>query len=400
MYSLVPQAMAMGASSVLLPLFVALELKGSLFDVGLVAAVSGVSMIPSLIFWGSIADSLSRYKIFMLLSFIGMGAAFLLISSVSSVYNVLVLVAFRSVSYAASVPTRQILTVESEGRQGWGAGISRLQFATGLGEATGMALGAVAVPVIGFRPLLTLCGLLCFASVVASKVLVQDPSLVIERRLMGVERFVNTLVRASNLVSFSDVYLRTGALNRISWNFSPSIKLFMVGILGFSLAGSMLFTALPVYFMGLYTTSTVFLLFYANSLANTLGYVLVAAKVGGSGRALIVSSALRMVLIPLFVLQAASGAPMGLTMAVVILVVLGVIWALFDVSSACLFMENSHVGRAGFYSAVMGLGSAAGGLLGGYVSMYYGFTALFAACSLIYAATLAVFAVQSRRMVI
>jgi MFS family permease len=397
MYSLIPQAMAMGFSSILLSLFIITELKGSVFDVGLIASVFGFSLIPSLILWGNLADRFGKCKIFILLSFGGLGITFLLISAVKNVYELLILTVFRSISYAASIPTRQILIVESEDRRGWERGISRLEFMTGLGEGIGIALGVVTVSTIGFRILLILCGSLCFLSAITSLALIQDPGLMIERRLMGVERFVNTLVKASNILSRPNSYLRVDSLDKLSEVFKPSIRFFMLGIFCFSLAGSMFFTALPIYFLSFYTASTIFLLYYGNSIANTISYIFISRSAGSGRRTLLLSSATRMILIPLLMVQGTLGSFFAFTLAAIILTLLGITWALFDVSSTCLYIELSSIGRAGFYSALLGLGSAIGGFLGGYVSSNYGFEALFTICSSIYAFSLVLFALQFKK---
>jgi predicted MFS family arabinose efflux permease len=62
------------------------------------------------------------------------------------------------------------------------------------------------------------------------------------------------------------------------------------------------------------------------------------------------------------------------------------------------YLETAKVGRAGFYGALVGLGSAGGGFLGGAVSMELGFASLFTLCSLLCAGALLAFAVQYRRV--
>ena len=98
-----------------------------------------------------------------------------------------------------------------------------------------------------------------------------------------------------------------------------------------------------------------------------------------------------------FLLLASLGATPGFVLAVAVLAVLEGVLSLFDVSSMFSYLETAKVGRAGFYGAVVGLGSATGGFLGGYVAMQFGFTVLFVLCSLIYVGTLITFLLQFRR---
>ena len=221
----------------------------------------------------------------------------------------------------------------------------------------------------------------------------------IERRLMSIERFTNTLTKASNLICYADTYSRMSSLNRLSETFRPSIKLLMLGIFIFSLAGNALFTPLPIFFLNLYSASMVFPLFFANSVAKTFSYLFLSGVAKSSKKALILASASRIVLIPILTIQSILGIYSGFTLAAGILALLGVFWVLFDVSSKCLYLELSQLGMTGLYGALIGLGSAVGGFLGGYVAMSYGFETLFILCSLIYTATLLTFTLQFKRWI-
>ncbi|MDA4128074.1 MAG: MFS transporter [Thaumarchaeota archaeon] len=396
MYGLIPQATANGLANVLLLLFLVVELRGSLLDLGLVATVSALSIIPSLIFWGWLVDRTGRCKPFLLISFVGVGLVFLLIPFVRDVPQLLVLSAIRSVAYSASLPARQILTVESESREGWQGGMARMQFLTGLGETLGMGMGAATFGSLGFGTLFVLCGFFCIISALASALMVQDPWLMIERRLVVLERFTNTLVSASTLIGNADTFGQTMTPHKVSRMFHHSARFFFFGVFSFSLGGVALYSPLPAYFLSFFSTSTVFIVFLAGSMANALCYLLVNRMGGNVQRNLILTAVSRMLLIPLLIIPV-MGLNSGLFLAVGVLASLGAAWALFDVASTCMFLEISQRGRAGFYGASIGLGSAVGGILGGYISMEYGFGLLFTFCSLIYAGSLIAFVLQFKR---
>jgi predicted MFS family arabinose efflux permease len=103
----------------------------------------------------------------------------------------------------------------------------------------------------------------------------------------------------------------------------------------------------------------------------------------------------RTVVIPLLLLAALGAAP-GLAVAAIVLAVLEAVWSLFDVSSIFAFLETAKLGQAGFYGALVGLGSAGGGFLGGYVSMRFDFAALFMLSSILCAGAFAAFFLQFR----
>jgi len=394
MFSLIPEAVSVGLASILIPLFVIINLKGSLMDVGLVAGVSGIALIPSVMLFGSLADRFAKCKIFIAFSFAGMGVSFLLTANVVDINGLLIVNTLRTIFYAASLPTRQILIVESDSRSGWEGGIARIEFLTGVGEAIGIAIGSFTNAEMGFVSLFTICGVLSLGSAFAAMVMIKEPGLMIERRLLSLERFTNTLAKASTIVSNANRYSRYGATERISEIFSPSVKLFLIGVFAFSLAGKALFIPLPVYFLDLYPESMVFILFFMNSAANTFSYLFVTRVGSNSRRVLVMSSLLRVFLVFLLAITVVPNSAFGLASAAAILILLGVVWAFFDVSSTCLYLELSQIGRTGYYSALIGISSAVGSFVGGYISMYYGFNSLFTFCSSMYIIALILFILQ------
>ncbi|HUI00041.1 MAG TPA: MFS transporter [Nitrososphaerales archaeon] len=394
MLSLIPQGFAVGLSNLLVILFLASSLKGSVLEVGLLACTTSLVLMPSMVFWGWMADRARMYRPFLIFSFVATGAVLLLVPMVHSVLELFAVAVVKSVAYAASMPSRQILMAESESHASWRSGFARLQFLECLGETAGLGIGFVSSSALGFEGQFFLCGGLFFASALAVAGWVRDPVLVIERRLVGIERFADTLVTASTLVANAHAfpgYTTPGSIRRI---FKPTLGFFMFGVFCFSLGAAALSSPLPVYFLRFYPASSVFLLFFANNLGNTVGYLLVGGIAERPRRSLLMAAALRMATIPALFLV--GGGQVGFTAGFGLLAVMGGVWALFDVASTCMFLELARSGRVGLYGAFAGFGSAAGALLGGAVSMSYGFAVTFATCSLVYAVALAMFAMQFR----
>lgn len=392
---LIPQAIANGLASILVLFFLISYLHGGLFDIGLVAGLSALALIPSQAFWGRMTDSVGRCKPFLLLGFVGMGVSFVLVPFVGSVSGLIAIVSLKSVLYAATLPSRQLLTVESEQHEGWKKGLADMQFVTTLGETVGMGIGAVLVASVGFAQLFLVCGALCGASAVALGVLAQEPGLMIQRRLVALERSTATLVAVSDIVGTLRIYPPRVDYGKVLGSLNHSTKYLMLGILTFSLAGAAFYSPLPAYFLRFYSPQAVFLVFFGGSLAGAISYLIVGRQAGGPGRSLALSSSVRTIVIPLLLLAALGAAP-GLAVAAVVLAVLEGVWSLFDVSSMFAFLETAQVGRAGFYGALVGLGSAGGGFLGGYVSMQFDFAALFMLCSILCAGAFAAFFLQFR----
>ena len=79
----------------------------------------------------------------------------------------------------------------------------------------------------------------------------------------------------------------------------------------------------------------------------------------------IVSVGFTSILIPLLAITFVSNTTFGLASSSVILTILGVVWAFFNVLTKCLYLELSQIGRTGYYSAVIGVTSAVGNFNGG-----------------------------------
>ena len=109
-YSYLPQGVAGGATSTLIPLF-AYALGGSLLTVGIIAAATSLASVPAFILWGSLSDRTARRKIFLLIGFLGSGLALFamaLCGTMSQFYLANLLAGFLG---AASGPAGTVLLI-------------------------------------------------------------------------------------------------------------------------------------------------------------------------------------------------------------------------------------------------------------------------------------------------
>ena len=394
---LIPQAIANGLASILVLFFLLSGLNGSLMDVGLVTGASALALIPSQVFWGRMVDSKGRCKPFLIVGFLGMGVSFFAIPFAGTVAELLVLVSLKSVLYAATLPARQLLTVESERREGWKKGLANMQFLSSSGETIGMGVGALTIATLGFGQLFFLCGALSVVSALALGVLAREPGIMIQRKLVAMERSTDTLVAMSDLAGRSKTVASMAAYDRVVGMLNQSTKFLMLGIFTFSLAGNAFYSPLPAFFLKFYSSSSVLAVFFGSSLAGAVCYLVVGRMGKSVGKNLVLAATTRMVMIPMLVL-AALGASPGLALAVGVLAVLETMWSVFDVSSTFAYLERAQVGKAGIYGAAVGLGSAGGAFMGGLVSQQFGFGALFGLCSVLCAITLTSFAIQFKNL--
>lgn len=393
---LIPQAVANGLSTILVLLFLLSNLHGSLLDVGVLAGVGALALIPSQMVWGRLVDEVGRCKPFLVLGFVGMGVSLAAMPLAGSISMLFVLVSLKSTLYAATIPSRQLLTVETEEKDGWQRGLANMAFLTTMGETAGMGLGALVVATLSFSDLFFICGILCFTSAALLGVIATEPGIMIQRRLVALDRTTSTLVAVSDFVGAPRNSRQRESYGNAVAMLNRSTKFLLVGIFSFALAGTAFYTPLTAYLAGFYPSSSVFLVFFGGSLAGGLAYLVVGRTAPSPARSLTLSATTRMVVIPLLLL-AAIGASPGLALAALVLAVLEVVWSFFDVSSTFAYLETAKMGRAGFYGGLVGLGSASGGFLGGFVSMQFGFTSLFGLCSALCAGALGAFVMQFRR---
>jgi len=374
--------MAFGLLSVFLPLYVTGQLGGSLTDLGIMIATANLVAVPFSFFWGYVCDKTKRYRFYILLSFSSLTILFFLFSLTSIVMVLIALYAAIAVFHVAHEAPKNVLISEYYSRPEWERRFASYEALTELGWLSGLLLGFV-LSAYGFgsMPLILLCSLLSLIAFVASLFLVKDPLLVFERRLVAIERIGDFAHRGFSLASKALDGMPIKEKLR-----SENASIFCTGLLLFSLASSMLFTPLPVFFskgLGL-SQSLVFGIFVFNTFGSFLGYVLARRRAQRlNGRALVKRANLvRGVLSLLLISTAVWFSVLTLTLAVIALMVMGVVYGFFLISTLSLSMEFIPEGKAGLFNALIGLGGALGCFLGTYMAQNYGFPTLFLIASL------------------
>ncbi len=112
-YSIVPQKLGEGATSTLIPLFIAQVLGGGVADVGEVSAAAALAAVPGSVFWGNASDKVKRRKPFLLLGFLGFSLSLVLIGMAHSIRVVLVAGMVGSLLSSAIGPVATALVVDT-----------------------------------------------------------------------------------------------------------------------------------------------------------------------------------------------------------------------------------------------------------------------------------------------
>jgi len=374
--------LAFGLLSVFLPLYITGQLGGSLTDVGLMIAMANFVAVPFSFFWGYLCDKTSRYRFFILLSFLLLTLLLFFFSFTSIIAVLIVIYTAMAVFHVAHEAPKNVLISEYYSRPEWERGFASYEALTELGWLSGLMLGFL-LSSYGFNStsLILLTSLLNLIAFVASFFLVKDPLLVFERRLVAVERAFDFAHRGLTLASKSldGMQIKERLKNE-------SVSIFFAGLLLFSLATSMLFTPLPVFFsqsLGV-SQSLVFGIFAFNTLGSFLGYVFAGRRthqLNGMAvmkRANLVRAVLSLLLTSTVVWLSA----FTLTLSVIALIVMGVAYGFFLISTLSLSMELIPEGKAGLFNALIGLGGALGCFLGTYTAKNYGFLVLFLVASI------------------
>lgn len=373
--------MAFGLLSVFLPLYITGQLGGSLIDFGMMVAMASFAAVPFSYFWGYLCDKTGRYRFYILFSFAGMTLLLFLFSLTSFIPILMVIYAATAVFHVAHEAPKNVLISEYYSRPEWERSFASYKAFTKLGWLLGLLLG-FALSGYGFSGslLILLCSLLNLVAFVTSFFQVKDPFFIFERRLVSIERKLDfaqkgfsTAWKAMDGVHFKEIK-------------REKVNVFYAGLILFSLSTSMLVTPLPVFFsssLGL-SQMLVFAIFVFDSFGTFLGYVFAVKRAkqlkwrAVAEGANLVRSAFTLFLIPTIVWFSV----LTLTLTVMALMVMGVTYGFFLISTLSLSMELVPEGKAGMFNAFLGLGGVLGCYLGTYTAANYGFLTLFIVASI------------------
>jgi MFS family permease len=374
--------MAFGLLSIFLPLYITGQLGGSLTDVGIMIALANLAAVPFSFFWGYLCDKTRRYRLYILLSFLAMSVLLFLFSLTSTISVLIVIYTLTAVFHVAHEAPKNVLISEYYSRPEWERSFASYEALTEFGWLSGLLLGFM-LSGYGFSStfLILITSSLNLIAFFAAFLFVKDPLLIFERRLVAMERVFDFAQRGFSLASkaLDGMHIKEKLKNE-------SVSIFCAGLLLFSLASSMLFTPLPVFFslsLGV-PQSLVFGIFVFNTLGNFSGYILARRRAQHlNGRAIVKRANLVRGVLSLLLISTIVGfSAFTLTLAVISLMIMGVVYGFFLISTLSLSMELIPEGKAGLFNALIGLGGAGGCFLGTYMAENYGFQTLFLIASL------------------
>ena len=367
--------MAFGLLSVFLPLYV-IAMGGSLVDIGIMSAAALFLVIPASFFWGYICDKTRRYKRYILISFLASTVFLYLFTLTTSVGLLIILYAVMSILHIAHEPPKNVLIAELYSREEWDKTFARYEGFTEVGWLIGLLLGfLMSTYELGATSTLLLCSGLNLVAFIISAILIADPLLVFERRLVSIERTID--------FTFKGVVIASKLLDGLSLNErlkKENLRAFCSGLILFSIAASILFTPLPIFFSQelMLPASVVFAMYVLNSGGGVIGYFLVsrrstrATEGSNIGKTVIFRSVLAFLLVAV-----TQKLTYGVALATVILILMGFAYALFLVYTLSLSMELIPHGKAGMFNVLLGIGGASGSFIGPFLAQTLDFMYVF-----------------------
>jgi MFS family permease len=211
---------------------------------------------------------------------------------------------------------------------------------------------------------------------------IADPLMIFERRLVGIERKLDSASRG--------LEGSTRLMDGLRWNGSFKEESFLglvLGIVLFSLATSLFFTPLPVYLRDLFggQQQYVYLAYILNSVGATAGYFLIRGRASSMN---IRKQMPRFVLLRSLLIFSLVGivefALVPKILTGFLLVFIGFAYAMYYILMLSLSMEVIPEGKAGFFDGLIGLGAAIGAFLGPFLASSLSFVIMFVIAAVVF----------------
>jgi len=392
--------MAFGLLSVFIPLYVvgfqdASIIGGPLVALGVMVSVATFCSIPASFFWGWLCDATRRYKPFILLSFVS-SAVLLFLMTLSFAQNVVIFIVLYVVMqflHIAHEAPKNVLIAEHYSRDEWETSYGYYKGLTEFGFIVGLALGfCLSVGLFSFTSTLSsatlvtytfyICSGLSVIAFILSVLLVADPLMIFERRLVRIERSIDFTYRSVKSAS--------RVLSGANWDGSlkqDSFKIFALAIVLFSLATSIFFTPLPVFLsQSLHLpNSMVYIGYIFTSIGATIGYFFIS----GRARSMDIRKQMpRYVLYRSLLIFALIGIIQLVIyptlMTFLFLIFLGFSFAVYYILMLSISMELIPAGKSGLFDGLVGLGTALGSFLGPYLASTYNYLPTYAIAAVLF----------------
>nr|WP_275040380.1 MFS transporter [Haloarcula vallismortis] len=395
LYAWALASVALGAGSLLVPLYF-VAIGGETFMLGVLAGVAAAAGAPGALLFGRLADKTEKRRALVLIALGLATLALLLVSLTEQPWLVIVGNGLLWFAAGAVAPVLTLLVTAGTVERDWPARFAVLNRYQGWGWAGGLVLGLVWTallsvplgPLVAQQSLLWVCaaavGLSAF---LAAKWLPPDPDELdrprASRMARAIARSRRLPVRSATFpVGPGRLYWLTRSIHprEVAARFSPSLTIYFGAVVAFFVGFGVFWGPLPLYLsrtLG-YESGLVFALYLVSSIGSALWYDRAGSlaeryspsglQVGG----LLARAALHPAVAVVGLLLSAT--LMGTIINGVVFALIGVAWAVIAVTAASVVTQlapSAIRGEAlGIYTAVSGLASGVGSILGGWLGGY------------------------------
>ena len=398
--------MAFGLLSVFIPLYLIAfkdtsSLGGPLVALGIMTSAAIFCSIPASFLWGYLCDATRHYKAFIMLSFLS-SAILLFLMTLPFAHNAplfVVLYIVMQVLHIAHEPPKNVLITEHYSRNDWEKsfgfyeGITEIGFILGLGMGLVLTIGlfsftaALSAAVLATYTLY-ICSALSLVAFILAVILIADPLMIFERRLVGIERKVDFTYRGAQSYGLN----WKGSIKRE--NFAG----FAFAIIMFSLATSVFSTPLPIFInQGLnQPIYMVYVAYILTSIGATVGYFLIRGKAHSIDlRKQMPRFVLLRGLLILGLVVVVWLAFEPVLMTGILLVFLGFAFAMYFIMMISRSMELMPQGKSGIFDVLVGLGAGIGSFLGPFLASNLNYLPTFLIAAVVFLVAFISFKVSS-----
>lgn len=393
---------AVGAASLLVPLY-AITLGAGPFLVGLIAATAALAGVPGALIWGRLVERTGRHRTFLLVSLGLTTVSLAVVPLVPNLGLVLVANAVLWFAVAAAAPVLTLLVVADTPQHEWDIRIGVLSKYQGYGWVLGLLAGA-AWNVIGTQFVATTDAQRVFFYVLAAVTALAfvagyrlfPGSTVSIRKFGRSRRSIRCLVRGSgrrvglNPLSPLRVFWSVRRLHprRLIHAFPRTLLVYLLAIFVAFTGFAAFFGPLPAFLTtdALLTTGEIFSVFLASSAAAAVYYTRAGNLSSRRGPYLPQYVALGTRAIFFGLVGVAAFLPVGrYVLFLASFTAIGLAWAVIAVTAASIVTRlaptNLRGDALGAYTAVSGLATGIGSILGGAIAARFGYLVTFLVAS-------------------
>jgi hypothetical protein len=303
-----------------------------------------------------------------------------------------------AVLHSSHEAPKNVLVAEHYSREEWEKSYALYEGITEIGFFIGLVIGLFAfATTLSFDMVATytlwLCSGFSFAAFFLSIILIADPLMIFERRLVSIEKKIDFTYRGSETSA--------KLLDGVRWNGKfrqENFAAFGFGLVLFTLATSLFFTPLPIFFAEELSlpTSMVFMVYMLSSGGAMMGYFFVGRRASSmDARKQVRRMVLVRGLLILLFVGVVDFAFSTTLLAGAILVLMGFAYALYFILMLSLSMELVPAGKNGVFDVLVGAGAATGSFLGPYLAETLSFIPMFLIAAVIFLAAFLVLKISA-----